>query len=381
MQQSDSRPVLICGLGRIGWRVLETVRASGTPIIAIDDRIEPDDPQLNGISYFKGDCRKTTLLKQAGIDKVRGCIIVTSDDLVNVASALLIRRLNPECRIVVRMFNQNLIPRLGAAVSNTTALSVSGLTAPLIAMTAVTGSALGAIRLNEVSEQISEIRIKPSSPLNGQRISEFSQRHHVMVIGHQPRRESMSLLHNINSDTVLTFGDRIIVCGLPDDVEPLLRADRSGLIPGVRWAGWFRRIGRTIHRTFKDVDFSLKAGSLTLFLTLLFSTLLFRYGIGTNWIDGMYETVTIIATGEGMHGENQPGWVKVFLSVMKIAGALLIAGFTAIFHGISYQRQARRRARSTQNPRWRPCRGLRVGQHRLSLRRGVASHGQAGCRY
>ena len=331
MTQSDQRPVMICGLGRIGWRVLETVRASGTPIIAIDDRTEPDDPALAGITYFKGDCRKTALLKQAGIDGVRGCIIVTSDDLVNVATALLVRRMNSECRIVVRMFNQNLIPRLGAAVSNTTALSVSALTAPLIAMTAVTGSALGAVRLDDVSEQITEIRIRSNSPLIGQRLSELNSRHHVIVVGHQPRWQGMALLQNVNSDNAMSVGDRIVVCGLPDDVEPLLVADRSSLIPGVRWAGWFRRVGRTFRRTFADIDLSLKIGSLTLFLTLFLSTLLFRYGIGTTWINGIYETVTIIATGEGMHGEEQPGWVKIFLSVMKIAGALLIAGFTAIF--------------------------------------------------
>lgn len=331
MQQSDQRPVLICGLGRIGRRVLESVRASGTPIIAIDNQFDPDDPLLAGITFFQGDCRKTTLLKKAGIDTVRGCIIVTSDDLVNVATALVVRRLNSDCRIVVRMFNQNLIPRLGAAVSNTTALSVSALTAPLIAMTAMTGSALGAVRLNNVSEQITELRIRSSSPLIGHRIADLCAWHHVLVVGHQPRGQSMSLLQAIKNDTLLSLGDRVIVCGLPGDVEPLLIVDRSRLIPGVRWAGWFRRIGRTIRRTFKDVDFSLKAGSATLFLTLLLSTLLFRYGIGTSWVDGAYETVNIIATGEGMHGEDQPGWVKIFLSVMKIAGALLIAGFTAIF--------------------------------------------------
>jgi Trk K+ transport system NAD-binding subunit len=39
----------------------------------------------------------------------------------------------------------------------------------------------------------------------------------------------------------------------------------------------------------------------------------------------------VVATGSDLHGENQPGWVKVFLSVLKIAGAALLAGFTAIF--------------------------------------------------
>ena len=70
---------------------------------------------------------------------------------------------------------------------------------------------------------------------------------------------------------------------------------------------------------------------LSLFLTLFVSTLIFRFGIGTGWADGLYQTVTVVATGSELHGEHQPGWVKVFLSLLKIAGAALLAGFTAIF--------------------------------------------------
>ena len=76
---------------------------------------------------------------------------------MNVSTALLVRRLNPDCRVVVRMFNQNLIPRLGSAVRNTTALSVSALTAPLLALTALTGDALGAFKLDGGPQQIAEV--------------------------------------------------------------------------------------------------------------------------------------------------------------------------------------------------------------------------------
>ncbi|HEY1190823.1 MAG TPA: NAD(P)-binding protein, partial [Gemmata sp.] len=60
------------------------------------------------------------------------------------------------------------------------------------------------------------------------------------------------------------------------------------------------------------------------------STLVFRYGLGTAWGDGLYQTVSIIATGGDLHGENRPEWAKVFISTLKLAGAALVAGFTAI---------------------------------------------------
>src|SRR6185295_4318372 len=62
----------------------------------------------------------------------------------------------------------------------------------------------------------------------------------------------------------------------------------------------------------------------------LASTLIFRYGFNSDWADGLYNTVNVVATGAELHGEDKPQWAKVFLSVLKLAGAALIAAFTAI---------------------------------------------------
>jgi hypothetical protein len=78
------------------------------------------------------------------------------------------------------------------------------------------------------------------------------------------------------------------------------------------------------------VDLAVKIATPTLFLTILASTLVFRYGLETDWGDGLYQTVTVVATGAELHGESRPQWAKVFLSVLRIAGAALVAAFTAI---------------------------------------------------
>ena len=58
-------------------------------------------------------------------------LILISDDLIGISTTFMVRRLRPEVRVVVRMFNQNLIARMGSAVANIQTLSVSGLAAPL----------------------------------------------------------------------------------------------------------------------------------------------------------------------------------------------------------------------------------------------------------
>src|SRR5438477_783558 len=133
------RPVIVCGLGHVGWRVLEYLRAAGVPVVAVDTVCCPGDRQLGDVRLVQGDCQQAEVLEQAGVRDCRGVLVMTSDDLVNVSAALMVRHLNPDARVVVRMFNQNLLPRLGKAVRNVVALSTSAFTAPLLALTALTG--------------------------------------------------------------------------------------------------------------------------------------------------------------------------------------------------------------------------------------------------
>src|SRR5207247_10163311 len=95
----------------------------------------------------KGDCRQREVLAKAGVTHARGVLIVTSDDLVNITTALTVRQLSADVRIVVRMVNERLIERLGKTVPNVYALSTANLPGPGLALTALTGQALGSFRL------------------------------------------------------------------------------------------------------------------------------------------------------------------------------------------------------------------------------------------
>lgn len=324
------RPVVLCGLGKVGWRVLEWLRAAGQPVAVVDTHPPADDPRLAGLVVVVGDCRRPEVLEKAGVRDARGVLIVTSDDLVNVSAALLVRRLNPEVRVVVRMFNQNLLARLGGAVKNTVALSVSALTAPLLALTAATGDALGAFKLDGDPRQVAELTVGDGSHLAGRSVVDVAGQYKLVPFAHLPAAGPPRLLLTVDGQARLAAGDRLIVAGPPHDLGPLLEQVRGGLLPGVRWAGAVRRWVRTLGRTLAEVDLSVKIITPVLFVTLLASTLVFRFGLDSSWGDGLYQTVSVAATGSELHGEGRPEWAKVFLSVLKLAGAALIAGFTAI---------------------------------------------------
>src|SRR4051812_20419102 len=119
------RPIVVCGLGRMGSRVLDYLLAAGFPVVVIDNQAKPDDPRLRTARLVQGDCRRREVLEAAGVAGSRGVLVLTADDQLNISTALMIRSLHRDVPVVVRMFNQNLIGRLGKAVRNVSALSTS----------------------------------------------------------------------------------------------------------------------------------------------------------------------------------------------------------------------------------------------------------------
>jgi Trk K+ transport system NAD-binding subunit len=327
-------PVILCGLGRIGWSVLEYLKAAGLPVVAIDPRCKQSDPRLTGVRLIQGDCRQKEILEQAGIAKARGVLVLTSDDLTNISATLMVRSLNPEVRIVVRMFNENLMPRLGKAVTNVYALSVSALTAPILALTALTGTGLGTFKLADGLRQIAEVVVDGGVGPAERSIAQVQDERRCLALAHLPRSGEEWLLRNVNTETRLAEGDRLIVCGQPEDLAPLLVNDGEEFLTNLRWAGFVRRMGRIAARTFADVDRPVLIATIVLILVVVTGTLVYRFGMkDASMAHGLFRTISLLATGDAMHEEEldkEQEWQKVFVSLMRLMGAALIATFTAI---------------------------------------------------
>src|SRR5579862_2053577 len=152
-----SKPIVLCGLGRMGWRVLEYLQAAELTIVVVDNKCRAAEPRLKGVRAVPGDCRQRELLGAAGVREAGGVLLLTSDDLVNISAMLQVRAIDADVRIVLRMFNQNLIARLEKAIKNVFALSTSLLTAPVLAVTAITGQGLGTFRLEGQAEDMRQV--------------------------------------------------------------------------------------------------------------------------------------------------------------------------------------------------------------------------------
>lgn len=326
---------ILCGLGRVGWRVLDYLRAAGEPVVVIDTRCAADDPRLCGVPLICGDCRQPAILERAGLAEARGVLVVTSDDLVSLSTALAVRHLHPTVRVVVRLFNQSLITRLGTAVANVHALSTSALAAPLLALIARTGAALGVVRLaNDERRQVVEFTVAELSPLVGHPLSALAERFGVAVVAHRPAGGALRLATDFDAAGALQAGDGVIVCGAPARLAPLLAEGKVESLPELLWAGLVRRLSRVILRTVTQIDRPVKICTVLLVVVIVLSVLVFRFGMAHDtFIDALYRTISLMATGADMHGDElEPGaWQKAFISGLRVLGMALTAAFTAIF--------------------------------------------------
>ncbi|UIE40088.1 NAD-binding protein [Leptodesmis sichuanensis] len=150
---------IVCGLGRLGQHCVLSLKSFALDdfeikVVAID-RKHPDDweieqlPDLLAEEMVTGDCRQDAILHQAGIQHCRAILIVTSDENVNIETAIAARRLNPDVRLIVRSGKHNLNELLKQKLGNFAAFEPIDLPAASFALAALGAATLGLFKVGD----------------------------------------------------------------------------------------------------------------------------------------------------------------------------------------------------------------------------------------
>lgn len=130
---------IVCGGNALAHRlIVELVEHYEVPVLAIvPDRNRDHAPRierLDGVTAvleYSGVTEEA--LREACTGTARGIALVDGDDQANIHCALNAQGLNPEIRIVLRMFNQRLGDQIQKLLKNCAALSGSATAAPAFA--------------------------------------------------------------------------------------------------------------------------------------------------------------------------------------------------------------------------------------------------------
>ena len=326
--------MIVCGLHRVGLRIVQQLSLSGVPAVVVDD-----NPDLRlarnlvtwGVPHIAGSSRAAETLAEAGLAGCAAVVCAEEDDLRTLETALLTRKLRADVRVVVQLTN----PAVGRALSQiqVSVLDTAGLAAPSIAEACLgtgqdvwlSGDRFAAVRaaapragsLRELYGDLAPVAVLPAASGNAEIC---------------PGR-----------DHEVAPGDEVTLIGTPEALDGAGLsggADRpAGPVPAVaaRQVRYARQLALSMLRA---VDRRLGWTLAALFAVVIVSAALLRVayqpgggsGRHLSVLDAVYFTVeTVTTVGYGDYSfRDQPAWLIAGATGLMLAGALFVAVFFAM---------------------------------------------------
>ena len=205
--------IIICGIGRVGYRVINELLEFGEKVIAVNMTEKEEwlpDFAKRGVVIIMGDARQRRTLMNAGVERASALIACTGDDLANLDIALDARDANPKIKVVLRMFDTALAAKISKGFNINTAFSVSALAAPALAAAATRAKVEYSFKLKGKLLNVTSVTFTMPSPFIGQTIAQVQQQANCSFISQET--EAGLNMHPA-SDHVLNANERFNIVG------------------------------------------------------------------------------------------------------------------------------------------------------------------------
>ncbi|TDD30655.1 potassium transporter TrkA [Kribbella turkmenica] len=219
--------VVVCGLGTVGARVLEILAERGVAVVGVEH--DDDAPGVQTAHRLRipvviGDSSNEETLRSAGVQRAQAVLALTNGDITNLESAMVVRDLNPEARITMRMFDHDLAQRVERRLGLGHSRSVSMLVAPAIAAAVANRRSQVTVPAGRRVLLLTEVTVQPGSVASGLRLGEVSEAGGLLVLA---RQSGTTWDWPPEQGKELHPGDRLAVAGTRSGLARLLLATRA----------------------------------------------------------------------------------------------------------------------------------------------------------
>ncbi|HEY1485990.1 MAG TPA: NAD-binding protein [Micromonosporaceae bacterium] len=228
--------IVVVGLGDVGTRVLTALDDLGMAVVGVDR-----DPHARGVAVARqrripiiiGDAGRQETLHSASAQSARSLVVLTSSDLANVQTALLARKINPQTRSVLRIFDTSFAERIQRSFPFITSRSVSALAAPSFAAAMHDQQIVATIPVQRRVLLVAELPVGTGSPIDGRTVGELQRPGQVRIVGIRTGRGAQVLWlppggrKLTRTDTILIvsnrdgLGDMLHRAAPPEEITPL----------------------------------------------------------------------------------------------------------------------------------------------------------------
>jgi Trk K+ transport system NAD-binding subunit len=357
--------VIVCGLPGVGLPIVEELTLSGVPAVVIDDDPAPALARMIaawGVPLITGQARAEETLFSAGLAGAIAVICAQENDLSALETALLVRRLRAEVRVIAQLAN----PAVGRAIreAGVAVLDVAGLSAPSVVevclgegvqelslsgmrFLAARTTAPHAATLRELYGALAPVAVVPPTgdvlvcPGRDTRVSAGDE---VTLIGTPDELADVSVIDHPERIRRLTAAASAngtgAAGGSPGILGVLGGEDPDAAPAGPGLAGRALRVLRDLAVSFaraSDRRMAIALGALLAVLVTATLVLHFTYrlagpGHRISLLESVYftvETVTTVGYGDYTF-RGEPAWLIVFAIGLMITGALFVAVFFAL---------------------------------------------------
>ena len=220
-----SEHTILVGLGHLGYRVVESLHGMEIPLVVIE--LDPSADLLTavqrmGIPVIRDDATRQTALEAAGIERARTLVLCSQNDAMNLKIAVKARSLNPNIRVVIRIFDDDFAQSLQEQFGFD-ALSATAMAAPAFASAAAGADITNPISVEGQSLSLARIKVSVESGLAGKSVGEIEQGYDLSVV--LLKHDSQKDMHPAAS-AILANGDTLAVLGAPERINQVMHDNR-----------------------------------------------------------------------------------------------------------------------------------------------------------
>ncbi len=218
--------VILVGLGHLGYRVALKLHEMGEQIAVIEFNADTDTlsaAQNLGIPVIHDDATRPSSLEAANIKDARTIIMASQNDSMNLQIALKARSMNPNIKVVVRIFDEDFAHALQDQFGFI-ALSATEMAAPVFAAAASGVDVTNPISVEGQLLSLARFTISKDAPFANKTVGYVEDNYHLNIV--LLRHDHQSEMHPTDKSP-LHAGDTIAALGVPEQLNQLLH-DNEG---------------------------------------------------------------------------------------------------------------------------------------------------------
>ncbi len=221
--------IVVCGLGTIGYRIVEQLARMGVPVVAVE--LREDGPFVQaaralGIPILFANARQPETLEAARVGQARCLVVATDDDVANLETALNASALNPGLRIVLRLFHPDFAARVERTFDIHISRSPSALAAPAFAAAAEGERVIGTVPLDVEALIFARTCLESGSGAEGETVAglEESTEARVLLLADDGRECWLP-----PKESVLVAGQELVVVATRKGLTQVLERTEEGV--------------------------------------------------------------------------------------------------------------------------------------------------------